>query len=150
MKSRVPQLGIGIGIERQADLGASGANRCDACAQVALADSLDVDGDGVGAGMAEVGRVAQRVAEHEVHVQVERGGAPQRLHHHRADGDVGDEMPVHDIHMQHARTGGLAALDLVLEAGEVGREQAGEDADRHAPMVLRMRLLQSRRCRCST
>jgi hypothetical protein len=47
----------------------------------------------------------------------------------RPDGDRGDEVAVHDVDVDHVRAGVHHLGHLPAEAGEVGRQDRGRDAD---------------------
>ena len=51
----------------------------------------------------------------------------QRLHHQRADGDVGDEVAVHHVDVDPVAAGGVDRPHLVAELGEVGGEDGWRD-----------------------
>ena len=91
---------------------------------------LDVHGHGVRARPGELGQVALRPLDHQVHVEdraVRRRQGAQGLDHLRADAQVGHEVPVHDVDVDaaHARFEGLG--DVLAQAGEVRREDGGGD-----------------------
>ena len=52
----------------------------------------------------------------------------QRLHHHGADGEVRDEMPVHHIHMDIIRPSRRDRAHFRAQLGEIGAEDRGGDA----------------------
>src|SRR3970282_2195041 len=45
------------------------------------------------------------VLDHQVHIQRDPGPPVDRLHHQRADGDVGHEVPVHHVHVEQVCLG---------------------------------------------
>ena len=67
--------------------------------------------------------------DHQMHVEDLFGVRPERLHHVRADGDVGHEMPVHDIDMDPVGAGRIDGAHLLAEPGEIGREDRWGDDD---------------------
>ena len=81
--------------------------------------------------------VAVGVLDHEVDVEGQRRGPAQRLHDGRAQGDVGDEVPVHHVHVQDARPAAGGGGHLLGQAREVGgQDRGGED---HGPPWLTSR-----------
>ena len=75
---------------------------------------------------------------HQVDVDRTVGDPPKRADHRRAEGDVGDEIPVHDVHVHPLGAAGDRRLDLVAQAGQVGAEHAGRD-DRVHGVLARVR-----------
>ncbi len=66
---------------------------------------LDVEGDGVGAGLGELGEVMGRVADHQVTVEHAAGSMDHRrdrAQHDRPDRHRRDEMPVADVEVEDA------------------------------------------------
>ncbi len=61
----------------------------------------------------------------------------QRLAHHRAEGEGGHVMVVHHVEVDPVGAGGDDGLHLVAQPGEVGREQAGGDAEGAGHAVAR-------------
>ncbi len=78
-------------------------------------------GDHVGAGFREGLEIGIAGRDHQMHVERLVGMRPERLHHVRADGDIGHEMPVHDIDMDPVGAGRVDRAHLLAELGEVGR-----------------------------
>ena len=97
---------------------------------VQVGAGLRVHGDAVGAGGGEVPHVALRGLDHEVAVHEAAGHGAQGLHHHGADGEVGDEVPVHDVHVDPVGAGLVDGADLLAEAGEVDAEDGRGDDGR--------------------
>ena len=62
-------------------------------------------GDDVGAGVAEGLDVRIDRRNHQMHVERQLRVRADRLHHARADRDVGHEVAVHDIDMDHVGAG---------------------------------------------
>ena len=75
----------------------------------------------VGPGLHKVLDVALGIADHQVDIQGQGGGPADGLGHCRADGDIGDEMPVHDIHVNPVDPGLLRFTDLLRQAAEIRR-----------------------------
>ena len=62
------------------------------------------------------------------------GVRPERLHHPRADGDVGDEMAVHHVDVDPVGAGLVDRADLLAEPGEVGgQDRRGNQRSGHGP-----------------
>ena len=93
------------GVQHHAGLGAQLADAAQGAVQVRAA--LGVDGQDVGAGLAEGLQVGIDRRDHQVDVERQVRVRPQRLHHVRADGDVGHEMAVHHVDMHPVGAGGL-------------------------------------------
>ena len=86
---------------------------------------LRVKGDRVGAGLDEVRDVPLGALDHQVHVEQRLGALrllAQRGDDERPDGDRRHEVTVHHVDVDHPRAGVEHLLDLLSEAGEVGRE----------------------------
>jgi len=49
----------------------------------------------------------------------------ERLHHHRSDGEVGDEMPVHHVDVNPVGAGRVDGADLLAQFGEIGGKDGG-------------------------
>ena len=64
--------------------------------------------------------------DHQMDVERLGGVWAQRLHHCRAKGDVGHEMPVHHVDMNPVGTGGIDRAHFLAQAGEVGRKDRRE------------------------
>ena len=88
-----------------------------------------MDADEVGAGLGEGLQIGVGRGDHQVHVEGDGGVLPQRLHDHRAEADVGDEMPVHDVEVQPVGAGGGDGARFLAQPGEIGGEERGGDSD---------------------
>jgi hypothetical protein len=84
---------------------------------------------------------------HQVNVHHLLGVRAQRLHHHRADRDVGHEMPVHHIDMHPVRPGGIDGAHFLAETREIRREDGGGDENGpvHERIALPARALRRNR-----
>ena len=91
---------------------------------------LDMHGDDVGAGLGEGFEIGIAGRDHQMHVERLLGERAQRLHHVRADGDVGHEMAVHHVDMDPVGAGGLDRADFLAQFGEVGRKDRRRDEER--------------------
>ncbi len=116
------------GIERDAGLLAERADRLQRAVHVRT--GLDMHGDDVGAGFGEGIQIGIARRDHQMHVEALLADRADRLHHARADRDVGHEMAVHDIDMDPVGAGGLDATDFVTQFGEVGRKNRRRDDQR--------------------
>ena len=74
--------------------------------------------------------------DHQVHVEHLFRVAANRLHHIRADGDVGNEMAVHDVDMDPVGAGGVNRPDFLAELGEIGGEDRRGDDERSLHRLL--------------
>ena len=83
----------------------------------------------VGAGLGE--GVEKGIDRRDHQMDVERLGRvrAQRLHHRRADRDVGHEMPVHHIDMDPVGAGRVDRAHFLAQPREIGGEDRGRDAD---------------------
>ena len=88
---------------------------------------LGMDGDDVGAGLGE--GVEERVDRRDHQMDVERLGGvrAERLHHRRADREVGHEMAVHHVDVDPVGAGLVDRAHFLAEPGEVGGEDRGGD-----------------------
>ena len=68
---------------------------------------LRVDGDRVRPCLGKGVQIGIDRRDHQMHVERLGGVRAQRLHHRRADGDVGHEMPVHHIDVDPVGAGGV-------------------------------------------
>ena len=84
-------------------------------------------GQAVGAGLGEGLEIGIDRRDHQMHVERLFGVRPQRLHHRRADGDVGNEMAVHHIDMDQVGAGRLDRLDFRAQPGKIGGQDGGGD-----------------------
>ncbi len=91
---------------------------------------LGMDGDRVRSGLGE--GLEERIDRRDHQMDVERLGGvrAKRLHHRRADRQVGHEMAVHHVDMDPVGARRVDGADLLAEPGEIGREDGGGDADR--------------------
>src|SRR5690606_14074192 len=115
------------GIDGDAGALALGADRLQRPVQVR--PCLGVDGDDVGAGAREGSDVGIDRGDHQVAVEHLGGQRAQRRHHQRPDGEVGDEMAVHDVDVDIVGATLVDGPDLLAEAGEIGGEDRGGDAN---------------------
>jgi hypothetical protein len=91
---------------------------------------LDVDRDAVGSGADEVGDLAFRPIDHQVHVDHRTGGVDavgQGRNHVRAERDRRDEVAVHDVDVDDAGASRQYLVDLAAEPAEICREDRGCD-----------------------
>ena len=65
--------------------------------------------------------VALGIADHQVDIQGQAGGPAQGPGDRRADGDIGDEMPVHDVHVDPVDAGLLRFPNVLRQAAEIRR-----------------------------
>ena len=56
------------------------------------------------------------------------GDPAERADDRRAEGQIGNEVPVHDVHVDPLRAAGDGALDLLAQPAEIGAQDAGGDA----------------------
>ena len=113
-----------VRVEGQARPQAQPAHLRDELVRVA---DFDVHRAAVGAGIGEVLQVPPGLGHHEVTVEEQRRVAPQRRHHGRPDGDIGDEVPVHHVDVEPV--GGLRHLPHLLgQQAEVSRQHRRRDA----------------------
>ncbi len=100
---------------------------------------LHVDGDVVRAGFGEVGDLALRALDHQVHVDERSGDVDlvgERLDDDRTHRDRRDEVAVHDVDVDDGRPGVEHGLDLLAEAREVrGEDRGGDPVERAATHI---------------
>ena len=85
-----------------------------------------MDGDDIGPGLGKRGDERIDRGNHQVNIERLGGVRTQRLNHHRADREVGHEMPVHHIDMNPVRPGGITRAHFFAETGEVsGQDRRG-------------------------
>ncbi len=80
-----------------------------------------MDGDPVGSGLGEGFQIAVGIFDHQMHVQYPGRYLTRRLDHQRANGDIGDKMPIHDIDMDNLSTGLIHGPDLISQSGKISR-----------------------------
>ena len=101
--------------------------------RVAVGAGLQVEGEGVGAGLPERLEPPRGVARHHVHVQVRRRrgelGA-KGLDYGHAPREVGHKVAVHDVEVERICTSGEDALRLGGELRQIAREHRRADAAR--------------------
>ena len=120
-----------VGLERETDLAAEVA---DAAEQRVGVAHLHVHRDAIRSRVGECVEQITGVGDHQMAVEVERGGGAQRLHHRRADREVRHVVAIHAIDMQ--AVGFVAdALDVIGEMREVGSEYRRRDLERHHPKL---------------
>ncbi len=77
-----------------------------------------------------------RLFHHQVAIQEQVAGRPQRGHHRWPQSQVGDEVSIHDIHVQQAGTAAGHRFSVGTQAGEVGGENGGRNkGHRFTPWV---------------
>ena len=135
-RSLCGRLRSGLGIEGQPDLEALLTCEGDDAPQVRA--SLVVDGDAVGARLAELLEVALRRLGHQVaveHAACSVDDRRDRLEHDRPRRDRWDEMAVADVEVEDAHFGAEQDLDLLAKPGEVGRVERRLDLDGADPVL---------------
>ena len=88
---------------------------------------LHLDTDDVGSSLGEVGHVALRLNDHQVHVQGLGRDRAQGLHDQGTDRDVGHEAAIHHIHMDPVGAGLVDGTHVLAKAGEIGRKDRRGD-----------------------
>ena len=91
---------------------------------------LGMDGNDVRAGLGEGVEEGVDGRDHQVDVERLRRVRAKRLHHARADRQVGDEMAVHDVDVDPVGAGRVDRADFLAELREVGGEDRGGDERR--------------------
>ena len=92
---------------------------------VVVVAGLVVDGEDIGAGIAEVLDIAAGVLDHQVHVEGFLRMLLDVLDDGLAEGDVGHKDAVHHVDMEPVALRGVEHLDVALEVAEVGTEKRG-------------------------
>ena len=75
----------------------------------------------VGPGIGEGRDILIRILDHQVDIKRHIGDPAQRLHHRRANGDIGNKVPVHHIYMQQGSASCQCCLNFFCQAGKIGR-----------------------------
>ena len=88
-----------------------------------------VEGDDVGAGFGEVRDDAVDRLDHQVHVDRHLHVRADRLAYQRADRQVRYVMVVHHVEVDNVGAGGDDVAHFFTEAGEIGGQDAGSDAE---------------------
>ena len=125
----VEHLGRSGGVQRNPGLLAQRLDRLHRA--VGVRPGLGVKGDQVGSGLGKGGKVRVDRADHQMHVKQLGGVRAQRLHHHRPDGDIGDEMPVHHVDMDPVGTGSVDSAHFLAQPGKIGGQDRGRDQGGH-------------------
>ena len=115
-------------VEDHAGLGAELLDLRDGAMQVR--QHLDVHRHHVRAGIDERLDVAIGIADHQVHVERQRGRLAQRLHDRHADGDVGHEVSVHHVDVDLIGAAARRGGDLGAEVREVRGENRRRETNR--------------------
>ncbi|MNE60742.1 hypothetical protein D3C80_1559100 [compost metagenome] len=111
-------------------------------AAVHMGRRVGVEADVVGAGLGE--RLGQGIdgLHHQVHVDGHGdslgglGVGLQSLTDHGAESQVGNVMVVHDVEVDPVCSGSNDAADFVTQAGEVGGQNRGGDAESAAHLSI--------------
>jgi len=83
-------------------------------------------------------RLAKRLDEgidrrnHQMHVERSLGVGPDRLDHHRSDGDIGNEVAVHHIDMDEIGARLLHRFHFRTQRRKVGGKNGWCDSDGHS------------------
>jgi len=72
-------------------------------------------------GISKRWNVIIRVLDHQVTIEREFGGLAERPHQLRAEGDVGDKMPVHHVHVNDAPATRCGARNLICQMRKIRR-----------------------------
>ncbi len=86
---------------------------------------LGMEGDDIGTGLRETFQIGIDRCNHQVNVEDLPGVRAQGLHHHRADGDIGHEMPVHHIDMHPIGARRINRAHLFTQPRKVGGKNGG-------------------------
>jgi hypothetical protein len=102
---------------------------------VEVRPGLGVDAEDVGAGVAERLQVGIGRRDHQMDVHRDLHVRAQRLHHVRADGDVGDEVAVHHVDVQPIGARRLDRAGFLAETRKIRRQdrRGYEGSASHAP-----------------
>ena len=121
----IERLGRRRRVERHAGLLAERLDALDRAVEVR--PGLGMDGDDVGARLGEGVEEGIDRRDHQMDVERLGGVRPKRLHHRRADREVGHEMAVHHVDVDPVGAGLVDRAHFLAELGEVGGEDRGGD-----------------------
>ncbi len=105
-----------------------------------IRDRLEVHDEVIGPGFGERLHVSERLDDHEVHIQRQRGESAHGADQDGTEREIGHELPVHHVHVQEVGSRAGDARDLVAEAGEISGEDRGAN-----PVLPRARPAAGRR-----
>ncbi len=88
-------------------------------------------GDDVGAGLGKVRHDAVYRFDHQVHIDGCRGTGTDGFAHQRSNGQIGHIMVVHHVEMDPIGTRGDDVGNLFTQAGEIGGQDTGGNAEAH-------------------
>jgi len=112
-----------VGVEDDGGFDAVGADGLDEAVGVLL--FFDMKRDILGLEWGEKIDEKCVVFDHEVDIEWSGRCAGDGLDDHRADGEVGDEMPIHHIDMHQVASAITDRRDIARKMTEVGREDTG-------------------------
>ena len=96
---------------------------------VEMGDGFGVDDQPLAAGLDEALGEHLGRPDHQVGLERQRRVLAGRGDDVRPEGEVRDELAVHDVALEAVAAGGLQRRHLVAQAGEVRREDGGDDLD---------------------
>ena len=76
----------------------------------------------IGAGFGEVGEIALRLDDHQVHIEWLVRAAPHRFDDDRPDRDVRREATIHHINMDPIRARRIDGVNLLGETSKIRRQ----------------------------
>ena len=104
MEDVFDHLGRARGVEHHARLLAKTADLREDPVEMDRRRRLGLDQEMIGADVREVGEIALRLDDHQVHIERLLRRAPHRCDDHRPDRDIRHEAAVHDVDMDPIRS----------------------------------------------
>ena len=125
-----PSRGEGRGrIQGQPNVATRGADLLQGFRDIVFGFVLNVNGDGIRAGIDETWHVMISLLDHQVHIERKLCLFSHHRHHHGPKRHVIDEVPVHDVAMNPISAGFLHPMHLLGEFCEIGRQDGRRDED---------------------
>ena len=84
----------------------------------------------IGAGLSEVGEIALRLDDHQVHIERLPRATSHRFDYHRPDRDIRHKATVHYVDMDPVRSRRIDGANLLGETPEIRRQDRRRDNDR--------------------
>ncbi len=96
---------------------------------VRMRSGFGVNCDEIATGIGKRRQIGIARRNHQMGIEECLGARTDRLHHLRAESDVGHKMPVHDVDMHPVGTGFQHGVDFFAQTGEIGGKDGRGDGD---------------------